>query len=414
MPKYQGRLVVLSDGERYPLLVDESGTPDWYITLYVTTQIRNASKASNTIQAVLGSINLLFSWCDEKNIELEARFSRREFLSESEVESLRAYTQLKRSSVKAAGDKTQENRSFGIVFSAPAAQVSSATHYNRLTDIEAFLGWYACRIVEREAKVIDMSSLALIKAMEKRIRVRRPQKRSQSRIFCKKGMSENGQKEMLELISTESSVNPFSISVQRRNQVLFLILYHLGMRAGELLSLKVGDFDFQNNEVVVARRHGDIADPRRNQPVAKTLDRRIPLDSSLARLIYQYVIQDRSQFLRASKHEFLLVVHRSGPFQGMPLTSKGLAKVFVKLKGAGSTELESLTPHVLRHTANDNFSKLMDKKDVSPAEEEKMRSYLMGWKEGSGSSSTYTRRHIEQKAREVSLLLQGSEKGGDH
>lgn len=414
MPKYKSRLVVLSDGERYSLLVDESGSPHWHATLYATTQVRNASKAPNTIQAVLGAINLLFSWNDENSIDLESRFSQRKFLSASEVESLRAYAQAKKPAGDASRNKTRGKRVFGVDISVPPSRVSSATHYNRLTYIADFLCWYASRIVEREAKVIDAASSVAIKAMEKSILVRRPQKSHRSRIGQRKGLSQNGQKELIELVRAGSEKNPFSESVQARNEILILILYHLGVRAGELLSLKVSDFDFQNNEVVIARRHGDIADPRKNQPVAKTLDRRVPLTPSLARLIYEYVVHGRNQFSRAQKHEFLLVVHRSGPYQGGAITSKGLAKIFTELRNAGSSELANLTPHVLRHTANDNFSILMDKKGVSSAEEEKMRSYLMGWKEGSGSAATYTRRHIESKAREASLQLQDNKKRRDH
>jgi hypothetical protein len=39
---------------------------------------------------------------------------------------------------------------------------------------------------------------------------------------------------------------------------------------------------------------------------------------------------------------------------------------------------------------------------------------LMGWKEGSGTAGTYTRRHIENKAREAALLLQQSMKEDSH
>jgi len=414
MPKFKNRLVVLSDGERYSLLVDESGSPHWFATLYATTQVRNASKAPNTIQAVLGGINLLFSWADENDIDLESRFSQRRFLTASEVESLRAYTQTKKSAGDVPQNKPTRKRVFGANLSVPPSRVSSATHYNRLTYIADFLSWYASRIVEREAKAIDAFASVAIKAMEKSILVRRPQKSHRSRLSQRKGLSQNGQNELLELVRAGSQNNPFSVPVQVRNEILILILYHLGVRAGELLSLKVSDFDFQNNEVVIARRHGDIDDPRKNQPVAKTLDRRVPLTQSLAKLIYEYVVQDRNQFPRAQKHEFLLVVHRSGPYHGAPLTSKGLAKIFTELRNAGSSELANLTPHVLRHTANENFSVLMDKKGVSSAEEEKMRSYLMGWKEGSGSAATYTRRHIESKAREVSLQLQDHKKGSNH
>jgi len=65
-----------------------------------------------------------------------------------------------------------------------------------------------------------------------------------------------------------------------------------------------------------------------------------------------------------------------------------------------------LTPHILRHTANDLYSELMDEKEMLPPEEEKTRSYKMGWREGSGTTETYTRRHIEVKAKEASLALQ--------
>jgi hypothetical protein len=39
-------------------------------------------------------------------------------------------------------------------------------------------------------------------------------------------------------------------------------------------------------------------------------------------------------------------------------------------------------------------------------EQEQMRSLLMGWKEGSGTASTYNRRFIENKAAEIALNMQ--------
>jgi len=94
---------------------------------------------------------------------------------------------------------------------------------------------------------------------------------------------------------------------------------------------------------------------------------------------------------------------------GQPLSIKGLNKIFLEIQKVQPKELSNLTPHLLRHTANDRFSQLMDQRGATSAEEEKMRSYLMGWKEGSGTASTYTRRHIEKKAREAALKLQEHE-----
>jgi integrase len=60
----------------------------------------------------------------------------------------------------------------------------------------------------------------------------------------------------------------------------------------------------------------------------------------------------------------------------------------------------------LRHTWNDRFSEEVDKKDIDPETEKHIRSYLMGWAPTSSTAATYTRRHAQRKAREVSLALQ--------
>jgi hypothetical protein len=70
-------------------------------------------------------------------------------------------------------------------------------------------------------------------------------------------------------------------------------------------------------------------------------------------------------------------------------------------------------PHKLRHDWNDRFSEQAETQGWGHAAEEKMRSYAMGWKEGSGSSAVYTRRYTERKAREAALKLQSPMKNGD-
>ena len=43
---------------------------------------------------------------------------------------------------------------------------------------------------------------------------------------------------------------------------------------------------------------------------------------------------------------------------------------------------------------------------LSQEEQEKMRSYIMGWKEGSGSATHYNKRFLRMKANEAALKLQ--------
>ena len=49
---------------------------------------------------------------------------------------------------------------------------------------------------------------------------------------------------------------------------------------------------------------------------------------------------------------------------------------------------------------------MMDARGVSEEREEKQRSYLMGWSEFSGTAAKYTRRHLRNRAKGVSLELQ--------
>ncbi len=409
--KYSVRFLKFSEGERYPILVNDRGNPHWYVTLFTTTQIRNASKAPNTAAAVLSALRVLLDWARLCGVDLESRFAERSFLTEQELESLRNHTQ-----TKVTDDLEIKSHKVlplfrGIESARCATQVSvnrvsSSTQYIRMSYIADYLEWLAIRLVEQDARYVDDGTLKRIKLMIESFSARRPNKGIGSREKARKGLTEEQQSLLLDIVKPGSIKNPFSPDLQVRNQLMALLLYHLGLRAGELLALRVSDFDFQQNTVLVARRHDNPDDPRTYQPVVKTADRRIPIASSLIKIVSDYILKERRKLLTAKLHDFLFVTHKAGSFHGKPLSIKGLTKVFLEIQQIAPEVLSNLTPHLLRHTANDRFSELMDKRGASSAEEEKMRSYIMGWKEGSGTAATYTRRHIEKKAKEAALRLQ--------
>lgn len=131
----------------------------------------------------------------------------------------------------------------------------------------------------------------------------------------------------------------------------------------------------------------------------------LPISRKLAERTHDYILRERSQVVGANKHDFLFVTYKSGPYCGKPLSSSGLYKIINQVRES-IDDLSDLTPHIFRHTWNDMFSEKVDEQGISEAEEEKLRSNLMGWAEGSGTSKTYTQRHIEKKAHQVSILLQ--------
>jgi hypothetical protein len=75
-----------------------------------------------------------------------------------------------------------------------------------------------------------------------------------------------------------------------------------------------------------------------------------------------------------------------------------------------SPDLYSFTGHALRHKWNERFSELMDIQDNPPdeAQQEQLRSWLMGWRQGSGTAAIYNQRFIKRKASEASMALQES------
>ena len=158
---------------------------------------------------------------------------------------------------------------------------------------------------------------------------------------------------------------------------------------------------------MIARRADEKSDPRRRQPLVKTLDRRLPLKDTLAQLMHNYVIHFRRKVPGARKHDYLLVTHKSGPTRGQPVSRSTLTKVFKMVAGANQS-LSKLHPHELRHTWNNSFSEYMDAKldAPTPADQEVQRSYLQGWKPDSGTAAIYTKRFTREKAIEASLKLQ--------
>jgi integrase len=158
----------------------------------------------------------------------------------------------------------------------------------------------------------------------------------------------------------------------------------------------------RRGRLTVARRPDDPKDPRRQQPTAKTLSRILPMSSGLVEMGTAYILNVRRLVPGARKHGFLFVETD----RGRPLSAAAVEKLFRELRQTSPDLLESLTAHVLRHTWNDRYSEWCDRNKIQPEDEEKQRTYLMGWHDGSGTATIYTRRHTRKRAAEVSLAMQ--------
>ncbi|WP_372879532.1 tyrosine-type recombinase/integrase [Spongiibacter marinus] len=394
--------IVSSTGERQKLLVDGcSGVPLFYPNLYITSQIRGSAKSVATIQSFITSMKVLYSWSAEYSVDIEGRWKRAEWLKIWEVDSLRDFCSLALRQALARKGKVVNIKQGRPV----ASNVNSPTKYVRMTFIADYLRWLAEVLNKEPGKGRRIE----IDEMCKSIKSHRPKKKGRSDASREdKGLDPGLLQEVMEVSKPGHERNPYhGYSLQVRNAAIMALLHFLGIRRGELLNLRVDDIDFIANELRVIRRADSSVDSRIYQPLVKTEERILPISNRLAEILSEYVTELRSVFPRARKHPYFFVTHKPGPYQGEPLSNSGFGKLMSAMQGVAE-EFSLVHAHAFRHSWNYRFSKALDEAGDahSPEREEKMRSYLMGWKETSGTAATYNRRHIKEKAKEAILMYQ--------
>lgn len=378
-------------GERHAILVDEAGMPLFYPTLWVTVILRGGARAVNTIHNALNAIKCLYAWQDAYALDVEQRFSRGAFLKANEVHALRDFLQ---------ESQSQKTNGRVVPFTRKQKNVSPSSQYARMSVAAEYLEFLARRVCPSSEEAEKR-----ITAMVAQIKANRPNQTTKTMVGERdENHLEDSALDALETkLSPGTEGNPFTdYSVQFRNALMFAILRNTGIRRGELLNLKVDDIDFAANTLRIVRRADSPHDIRRYQPVAKTRERQFPLHAELVNRIHEYVAQHRSKLAAAKRHGYLFVTHKEGRYQGAPISNSAFSKFIEVLKGI----VGAIHAHKLRHHWNYTFSSLSAAKGLPAAREEKLRSYLMGWEQTSGTAATYNRRHIKQEAADSMLELQ--------
>lgn len=404
LPNVFMKSFVMAEGERYCLLVESNtGLPLYFPNLFVSTQVRNRSLSFSAMQSALSGIAVLLKFMFERDEDIEDRFKQNQFFEINELDAIKDFCQIKFSNRVIKADSSgvftlAELREFD-------EKVSPQTEYVRLTVVSHYVKWLS-EMISGEAR--DKNVVLRIGKMAKGLLERRPVKKNRNNGLVEKGLDEKQLELLFELFRPESEFNPFTDkSVRVRNRLMFLLLYHTGIRGGELLNIRIKDIDFNQNQLLIIRRADEKDDPRKNQPLTKTLDRRIPLKETLVKEIHNYILNYRRLVVGPRQPDYLFVTHKYGPTKGLPITIPGYRKVMTIVRMA-FPQLYNLTGHRLRHAWNLQFSELMDSMDSPPTEErqEEMRSNIMGWKPGSGTAATYNQRFIKRKGQEAALKLQ--------
>lgn len=412
---YCVKTIVFPSGERLPVLLDRDGHPMFSPTIFALTEVRGRNLTSNTIGNVLRSVMACYLFLDARGIDIETRLSTGELLSLGEVEDLTRLCRRPLTVLAALPCVSQGAGPAPKVMSlekvrmgspkVPSVEVAPDVAASRLRYIRTYLQWL---MSERQSRVGVAPSVAArlgdtSRLVAAAIDARIPQKSGSGMQAEREGASDEAVAELLRVIDPHSPDNPWRDKHTRyRNALLVHWLLFLGLRIGEALGVRVSDIVAYRKEVTIHRRADDPDDPRRNQPQAKTRGRVLALSETLLAATQTYILNHRNTLPGARKHPFLFASSRSG----RPLSQAAAGKMFMELRAKCPALPKTLTPHVLRFTWNDAFSKKMEQTGVPPETEEQARIYLMGWSPTSKMAAVYTRRYVRNKAKEVSLALQ--------
>ncbi|EDJ1091590.1 site-specific integrase, partial [Salmonella enterica] len=282
--------------------------------------------------------------------------------------------------------------------------VERSTKYFRLTTISNYLYWL-CKIhlgtsSKKYSNKIVNEFICCLKA-------KRPRELKAENVNLDKSLTDIQIKKLFEIIKPGASQNPFTVAVQKRNHLIFMLLYHFGLRGGELLNIRISDFDFSSSTLDILRRANDESDTRVRQPLVKTCERRLPIKEELLEEIINYIKTDRKKVKKPNKNDFLFITYKAGLSQSEPLSISSYQKI-IYIVSQTTPELNNLTGHMLRHTWNYEFSQAIDKSSekITEEKETQIRSYLMGWRSGSSTAAIYNKRHLIEKSHKTSLDLQ--------
>lgn len=418
-----GRLSVhiLGGGERVPMLHDASGVPLFYPTLFATTQLRNAGAAVNTIRNKLSDIVVLMRWERSNGRDLNTEFSCGRWLSLADIESLRDFAKLDMRNMapeRRPGDAEPVLVDFfeaRIGSSLAVASVGGQQHFNRLSTIADYLEFLGSVLTSHRQSSDSASGIAQMVATLRKHRPRGlaprfgggDEERSPPTAIIERFM---------EVGSEDDPRNPVRDPGMRlRNAILFGLLFNTGMRIGELLSLRLDQFDLGHAPTVrIKRNQDDVHDSRRYQPVAKTKERQIPLPDELGSMIQRYIMQVRSKVKPARRHPYLIVSHRKDRTWGHPLSVSTVRQIFKRMRSVDA-EFDCIHPHAFRHHFNYRLSAEIDKRNrkgeqgatapITEARELDIRAHLNGHR-NKRSGETYNRRHIRESSDEAARMVQ--------
>ena len=383
---YKVRLVVSASGERIPLLVDAAcGLPVNRPNQFILVTRRDRCQVS-TLSKELRILGIVLGWASRNDLDLHTLLDNGKGFEHAQVTSL----------VETLRGDFGDAAGYVILMTRPV--VAAATWAHRISVARDYIAWN----LERALRAAEPGSLRyqhisdVRRSLIQRMRDLMPKARSTSE---RRGLDESLRSRLLEILVPQSVENPFHKLVRGRNALVIELMIATGLRRGEVLKIRTADVSVGARATLhIERRPDDPDDPRLHEPQVKTRGRKIPLDAAVASKMSKYILDERRLLPNARRSPFLFLSRK-----GKPLTLRGLDNIFAQILLRHPEFCGHLTPHVLRHTANDLLSEVFEQSGCTNDEAKEIRNHLMGWEPNSEQGVRYSRAHIERLAQKVSL-----------
>lgn len=407
MVNLQTQYLVFESGERYPVLVDSFGMPDFYISLFITVVMRSKSEAS-TLEKVLSALKHFRRWEAFNGRKLEDEFYEGRLLEQEDLYSLRDHCKLDSDAFDNWVAQTQRINTGKLVNVASlnryhAPQILTVNSKHRSTRI-GYITQYLKFLAETVMRVRpDFSVLKpQINRMVEDLKNLTPPTRSyKSNSGAYRTPGQSVFETYLSVAKPGSIDNPFKNSArQLRHFIMMRLQFEASLRPGEVLGLWLQDIEYgAESNVHVVRRHHDPRDPRVRQAVAKTEPRVIPIKQNLARLIHQYVIEVRNRIPESQSHPLLFVSHASNG-RGKPISPKAVMQEVALVVSTRPDTFAGLTRHKFRHGFTLKTKDDMEKLGISNSNQTAIVQYLLGHS-SPASQDDYTRIHHQKVAKKT-------------
>ena len=355
---------IFKSGERFPILLDEDGLPEFWVTLYTSIKLRESTQSS--INSVLGSINHFYKWQEAHKRNIIHEITEGKLPDSYFVQSLKDFCGMRDDYIKSRFFSPKQAKVISLLDLKLASvsilnQVGAGYQIRRMKDISRFLDFVGREIVKKKSNADEL--IGNLHNLGREFRANLPKSRYGRNNRALPHAEKKAFDDFLDLFELDSERNPFkSEGLKLRNHILMQLLFWTGFRSGEVLTMTLDDVnnDIDYPTVSVARNHDDVNDSRRHQPVAKTVGRENEITPGLRYSIDRYIFNVRSKFDAAKKHPYIFVSHK-GKTSGQPLSNSTFYnRVVLTAKKVDHKVFKLVKRHGFRHYFNERLSEKID------------------------------------------------------